>query len=153
MHHAHPGWCLLTDMDHMVPADTLAHLVIRAHDPAAIYRLSRRESTGELIHPHPNSMLMTREKFWNVGGYDEALSGFYGTDGDWRRRCAAAGQVWTLPDELRRHEYAGDSSTRKYLRKQPQDAGKKKVLQARRWDRTWKPRVLSFPYHQEIPSA
>jgi hypothetical protein len=61
--------------------------------------------------------------------------------------------VWTLPDELRRHEYAGDSSTRKYLRKQPQDAGKKAIFAARRTVPNWRPKVLSFPYAQVFPRA
>lgn len=111
-----------------------------------IYRLSRREHTGKAIHPHPNSMLMTRAMFWKVGGYDEELSGHYGTDGDWRRRCAATAKVLTLSDELVRHEYVGDSSTSGYLRKQPQDAGKKAII-ARR-GKGWRPKVLSFPYHE-----
>lgn len=145
MHHAH-GWCLLTDMDHMVPAETAEALTHELHDPHVIYRLLRRESTGARIHPHPNSMLMTRETFWRVGGYDEALSGFYGTDGDWRRRCARTARVRTLAHYLERHEYEGDSSTQNYLRKQPEDAGKKAIL-ARRGP-GWRPRTLSFPFHE-----
>lgn len=147
MHHAAGGWCTLTDMDHMIPAATAARLSGCAHDPGVIYRFARREAAGEMIHPHPNSMFMTREMFWRVGGYDEALSGFYGTDGDWRRRCAATAPVLTLCDEIRRYEHVGDSSTLRYLRKQPQDAGKKLAIAAR--GKHWKPRVLSFPYHEE----
>jgi hypothetical protein len=84
--------------------------------------------------------------FWQVGGYDEALSGHYGTDGDWRRRCAATTNIRTLPYELERHEYEGDSSTTNYLRKQPQDAGKKAIIAKRA--KGWRPRTLSFPYHE-----
>jgi hypothetical protein len=91
-------------------------------------------------------MFMQRSVFWKVGGYDEELSGFYGTDGDWRRRCAATAKILTLSDALERHEHVGDSSTVKYLRKQLQDAGKKAIV-ARRGP-TWRPKVLSFPYHE-----
>lgn len=146
MHHASSGWCLLTDMDHVANGVFLDRVVHRRHDESVIYRLSRREHTGKAIHPHPNSMLMTRAMFWKVGGYDEELSGHYGTDGDWRRRCAATAKVLTLSDELVRHEYVGDSSTSGYLRKQPQDAGKKAII-ARR-GKGWRPKVLSFPYHE-----
>lgn len=151
MHHAHEGWCLLTDMDHMVTEEALRTVLYREHDPEIIYRFNRMEK-GKLIHSHPNSMLMTRATFWKVGGYDERLSGFYGTDGDWRRRCAEAAPIRTLMVALERHEYVGDSSTTRYLRKQPQDAGKKKIIQARRLFKNWRPKVLSFPY-EEIARA
>jgi len=138
------GWCLLTDMDHVVPEQTLRSVMFGLLKERAIYRFTRREANGTRIHPHPNSMLMTRDSFWHVGGYDEALSGHYGTDGDWRRRCAAARPVYTLPCPLERHEYEQDSSTTAYKRKQPEDAGKKAII-ARRGP-GWRPLVLSFPY-------
>lgn len=147
MHHA-TGWCLLTDMDHMVSAETAESLIHGAHSPKVIYRFSRREHTGAAIHPHPNSMLMTSAMFWLVGGYDEALSGHYGTDGDWRRRCAKTAKVLTLADELTRFEYVGDSSTTDYQRKQPEDAGKKRIIAAR--GPNWRPRTLSFEYHEVL---
>lgn len=147
MHHASSGWCLLTDMDHVLTPDAADELVHGEHNPAFIYRLSRREHTGVAIHPHPNTMLLTREMFWKAGGYDEALSGHYGTDGDWRRRLAFTAHVRTLKTEVERHEHVGDSSTTGYKRKQPQDAGKKAII-ARR-GRGWRPKVLSFPYHEE----
>lgn len=145
MYHAH-GWCVLTDMDHMVPEATLRACVFGKLWPNYIYRFTRREWTGESIHPHPNSMLMTATTFWDVGGYDEALSGFYGTDGDWRRRCAAAKRVFTLPCPLERFEYQYDSSTTAYKRKQPEDAGKKAIIAKR--GPGWRPKVLSFPYEE-----
>jgi glycosyltransferase involved in cell wall biosynthesis len=147
MNHA-DGWCVLTDMDHVIPRETLEAVVFGLHDPSVIYRFSRREHDGRKIHPHPNSVLMTREMFWKVGGYDEALSGHYGTDGDWRRRCARTAKIRTLIDELERHEYEQDSSTTHYLRKQPQDAGKKAIIAKR--GKGWKPKTLSFKYHEVV---
>ncbi len=142
------GWCVLTDMDHVITAEVADRLIHGVHDDGIIYRFSRCEHTGEKIHPHPNSMLMTRAMFWKIGGYDEALSGHYGTDGDWRRRCAATAPVRLLPDELVRYEFVGDSSTQAYKRKQPEDAGKKAIIAKR--GRGWRPRVLSFPYHEVL---
>lgn len=139
-------WCLLTDMDHVVPQETLRAIMSSRLSSNVIYRFSRREHTGEVIHPHPNSMLMRHATFWRVGGYDEALSGHYGTDGDWRRRCAATAPVFTLPCHLLRYEYQGDSSTTHYLRKQPEDAGKKAIIAKR--GPGWRPKVLSFPYEE-----
>jgi hypothetical protein len=90
---------------------------------------------------------MTRAMFWRVGGYDETLSGHYGTDGDWRRRCAAAAPMHVLPDELVRHEYVADSSTRRYVRKLPADAAAvRRIVTARRPG--WTPKTLSFPYRE-----
>lgn len=146
-HYALDGWLMLTDMDHVVDAELAASLVDGFYDPGVIHRFSRREHTGAKIHPHPNSMYMTRAMFWKVGGYDEALSGHYGTDGDWRRRCAMTAPVRTLRGELIRHEYVDDSSTTTYKRKQPQDAAKKFIMARRK--KGWRPKVLSFPYHRE----
>jgi hypothetical protein len=145
-HHAADGWLLLTDMDHVVPVTTLTALVYGAHDPSFIYGFSRIEADGARLAPHPNSWFMTRTRFWQVGGYDEALSGHYGTDGDWRRRCALVAPIHIVEDRLIRHEHVGDSSTTHYLRKQPEDAGVKRIVAQRRPG--WRPKVLSFPFHE-----
>jgi hypothetical protein len=145
-HHASDDWLLLTDMDHVVEEEVLHNLIWGTHDPFTIYRFSRRESNGKHIHPHPNSWFMTKRMFWRIGGYDEALSGHYGTDGEYRRRCAATAPVRILNDMLVRHEYEGDSSTTHYLRKQPQDAAVKRMIRAR--GSKWRPRTMTFPYHE-----
>lgn len=143
-HHAADGWLLLTDMDHVVTTETLAAVIHGAHDSNVVYAFSRREHTGAPAAPHSASFLMTRELFWKIGGYDEALSGLYGTDGDWRRRIWAAASIHILPNELVRYEYVADSSTTRYLRKQPQDSEVKQRVAARKPG--WRPKVLSFPY-------
>lgn len=145
-HHARDGWILMTDMDHVIPEDTMDAVQRAVLDPSIIYRFSRREGDGTKIHPHPNSWLMTRAAFWMVGGYDEALSGHYGTDGEYRRRCAATAAVRIVDLELERHEHVGDSSTIRYLRKQPEDAAGRQIVRAR--TSKWRPRTLSFPYHE-----
>ena len=147
-HHAAEGWLVLTDMDHVLPTATLEAIVYGAHAPGTVYAFARHEHTGAPLAPHSASFLLTRELFWRIGGYDEALSGHYGTDGDYRRRVARVAPMALLPDVLVRHEYVGDSSTTRYLRKQPQDAAVKKLIAARRPG--WRPRVLSFPYHEVV---
>jgi hypothetical protein len=144
--HAPNGWCLVTDMDHVIPETTATSVVYGHHEQDIIYGFSRREYTGVPANPHPNSWLMTRQMFWTVGGYDEALSGFYGTDGDWRRRMAAVAPIHILYDRLIRHEYQQDSSTTAYLRKQPQDAAVKGIIAKR--GKGWTPKTLSFPYEE-----
>lgn len=145
-HHAEDGWLLLTDMDHIVMPNVACALIKGSYDPRVIHRFSRKEHTGETIHPHPNSWFMTRKMYWKVGGYDETLSGYYGTDGDYRRRCAATATVEILELQLERHEHVGDSSTRNYLRKQPEDARGKQMMKQR--PPKWRPKTLSFPYEE-----
>lgn len=143
--HAASGWCVLTDIDHVIPQSTAAALVYGRHDPDVIYAFSRIEHTGESIAPHSASFFLTRELFWRIGGYDERLSGHYGSDGDWRRRCASVSPMHLLPDRLIRHEYQQDSSTTRYLRKKPEDTeAVRKIIAARA--PSWSPRTLSFPY-------
>lgn len=147
-HHARQGWLMMTDMDHVLPASTAEALIYGQHDPGTIYGFSRIEHTGATVAPHPNSWFLTRSMFWAVGGYDETLSGHYGTDGDIRRRMAATAPMRILTDRLVRHEYQDDSSTTTYLRKQPEDAEVRRLIAARL--RGWRPKVLSFPY-AEVP--
>lgn len=146
MHHAAEGWCLMTDMDHVVTPAVASNLVAQAHDERCVYRFARRESNGRPIHPHPNSTFLTRAMFWRIGGYDERMSGYYGSDGYWRRRIVAAAKVWTLPDQLVRHEFDEDSSTSHYQRKQPEDAELRKIVRA--FPPRSKPTHLTFPYHE-----
>jgi glycosyl transferase family 2 len=149
-HHADEGWLLLSDMDHVVPPETAEALVLDAHDPKAIYAFARREHTGEEVPPHSASFLLTRKVFWRTGGYDEALSGHYGTDGDFRRRARDVAQMRVLPQALVRHEYVADSSTSRYVRKLPADTqAVARLVDAR--GRDWRPRTLSFPYHEVRP--
>lgn len=145
-HHAADGWLLMTDMDHVVPVETLRALIWGQHDPAVVYAFSRQEHTGETIGPHSASFFLTRRLFWTIGGYDEALSGHYGTDGDWRRRVAAHAPIQILRQPLIRYEYVGDSSTQRYRRKQPEDAAVKQLIAQR--SKAWRPKVLSFPYQE-----
>lgn len=146
-HHAAEGWCLVTDMDHVVPVETMAKCVYGRHDPKVVYAFARREHTGDRIHPHSASFFMTRALFWTVGGYDERYSGVYGTDGLYRRRLAAVAPIRILSDDLVRFEYVGDSSTTRYQRKQPADATRKHAITATIAPGS-PPKVLSFPYQE-----
>lgn len=140
------AWCIATDMDHILPLETAEGLVFGKHDPETIYRFSRQDRTGETIHPHPNSWFMTREMFWRIGGYDEALSGYYGTDREFRQRAASTAPIQILPDRLVREEFVRDASTSAYLRKQPVDLKVQEIISAR--EDGWKPKTLSFPWHK-----
>lgn len=140
------GWCVLTDIDHVVPASTAEALVFGKHDEKAVYAFSRVEHTGDALAPHSASFLMTRAMFWKIGGYDERMSGFYGTDGHYRRRLATVAPIRVLRDRLIRHEYVGDSSTSRYKRKQPEDAALSTLVKT--FPKGSPPKTLSFPYHE-----
>jgi glycosyltransferase involved in cell wall biosynthesis len=145
-HHASDGWCLVTDMDHVVPEATLEALVYGLHDPKVAYAFTRCEHTGPLVNPHSASFFLTRQMFWKVGGYDEALSGHYGTDGTYRRELAKHARIQILKDELVRYEYVADSSS-DLKRKDKADKDVVKKLVAAR-GKSWRPKVLSFPYRE-----
>jgi len=146
-HHATDRWLLLTDMDHVVPEATFQSIAWSVHDPDVVYAFGRREHTGEIIPPHSASFLVARDLFWQIGGYDEALSGHYGTDGVFRREIGRYATICLLTDPLIRYEYVDDASTIRYKRKQPEDARVRTLVAARGPD--WRPRVLSFPYREE----
>lgn len=143
-HHAAEGWCLVTDMDHLVPGETFFACIYGVHNDRIAYAFSRREHTGAEAAPHSASFFLTRELFWRTGGYDETLSGYYGTDGEYRRRLLKVAPMVILTDELVRHEFVEDASTTRYQRKQPEDAAVGRLVAARAPQ--WQPKVLSFPY-------
>lgn len=149
--YADDGWLLLTDMDHVVPAPTLQTVVYGVHDPKVVYAFSRREHTGQAVHPHSASFLMTRAMFWKIGGYDENLVGAYGTDGMYRKRMAQHARVQILTDELIRYEYVNDASVTTYERKtETMRQVKRAKLAALKPNQP--PKTLSFPHHEVLPA-
>lgn len=101
-HEATGPWLLLTDIDHVVSAESLAAiLVLLEHaDSRTAYTFYRvdaphglptRNERGEL-KPHVNTFLLAKAHFWAVGGYDEDFVG-YGTDSYFRGRLKAAGRM------------------------------------------------------------
>ncbi len=144
---AKTDWVLMTDIDHKVPEETMRRIIERKLSDRKVYRFSRVDAPDLTPYkPHPNSWLMTSAMFDKIGGYDERFSGFYGTDGLYRRRLLSTAPVKVLTDHLVRYEYVADSSTSRYGRKEPQDA-KAKTLAAS-FPRGSKPKTLSFAYHE-----
>lgn len=154
--HASHGWVLLTDIDHLVPRATFETILNRQLDKWSVYRFNR--TTLESLDPwhetpykpHPNSWLMTRQMYDQVGGYDERFAGFYGTDAEFRDRLSAHARIEILGAALTRvpRETIPDASTTTYLRKQPEDAiGIPRIKAERALIANWKPLRLTFPYH------
>lgn len=86
-HEAQSPWLLLTDIDHVVPAATLAVVLDKDKDRSLVYSFPRvKFESGEEREPHPNSYLMTKELYWAIGGHDEDYKGIYGKDFLFRQR-------------------------------------------------------------------
>lgn len=157
-------WVLLTDIDHALPVETLTTLTTMDLDRDCVYRLARvdaprlwpyRLSECPPYKVHPNTWIMTREMYDRVGGYDETLSGLYGTDAEFRERVqSSARSVVMLPDVMVRYPRTvlPDASTTIYTRKN--DPVNDAELRRRREERSqmagWRPRRLTFPYEEIV---
>jgi hypothetical protein len=153
--HAENNWVLLTDIDHMVPSKTWASLLLRDWDPAKVYQFSRVSAPEMTAYKmHPNSWFMTRDMYERIGGYDERLAGYYGTDGDFRDRVRInAKEIVMLKDVLIRvpRTHIPDASTTTYLRKQPIDKEMRAIKDARDAIKGWQTERYRFPYHKVSP--
>lgn len=143
-------WLLLTDMDHVVPLDTWRALMDGKLSKKRVYRFGRVSMPDLAPYKlHPNSWALTRDMFWAIGGYDEALAGNYGTDGDFLVRTRrVVGEPEQLDAVLIRYprEVIPDASTTTLTRKSLEDKVRvNKLIAARKSVPDWKPRHFSFP--------
>lgn len=113
------GWLLMTDIDHLLMPDQALCLAEKALDPARHYTFART-SLPELApyKPHPNSFLVTRAAYWEVGGYDEDYCGSYGGDGRFTSQLSALVPEEALHVKLVRvpREVQPDASTTEWPR-------------------------------------
>lgn len=147
---ARTQWVLLTDMDHVVPRATWERLMGEKLNKHTVYRFGRVSAPNmEPYKPHPNSWAMTAKKYWQIGGYDEALAGNYGTDGDFLTRArAVAGEPIELPEALVRYprEVVPDASTTTLERKSLEDKVRiSNIIKARKAHPDWRPLHFNFP--------
>lgn len=160
---AQTEWRIMTDIDHIVPEETLRYVMNEALDVQRAHRFSRMTLTSPTdftqVTPyklHPDSWMMTKDAFEKVGGYDERYAGNYGSSGEFTGRVEAKlGKAVQLHVPLWRvgRETVPDASTPKEIdgvltRKQPRDrAG---MIEARR--RVTKeggpPRRLTLPWER-----
>jgi hypothetical protein len=148
-------WVLLTDIDHVLPVETLAVLLTEKLDVNHVYRFSREDAPDRTPYkPHPNTWFLTRKMFDRIGGYDERFSGFYGTDADFRERVhQRAHAVVMRPEVLIRYprEVIADASTTTYGRKEPQDhENVRRIRDERAALGEWRPLRLTFPYEEVV---
>lgn len=170
-HVARAKWLLMTDMDHVVPRETLDEVLRRLPvlgprdvltfgrvdaPPTLTWKASHwpefprtRRDDGSL-KPHVNSFVVAKRHYWKVGGYDEDLCGIYGTDKDFRQRLFRLNPARHLehaPLIRVGRETIADASTRGVDRKLPGRATLKKAA-VRRKLQPGKATTLNFPWEK-----
>jgi len=73
-------WVIASDIDHLLQSEGLSQILSMSKDLRSVYFFSRRREDGSPRNPHPNSFLVSKKMFWEVGGYDEDFCGHYGHD-------------------------------------------------------------------------
>lgn len=146
-------WVMLTDIDHVMPVPTLRRLLEGPFDPQCAYRFVRIDAPKMTPYkPHPNTWFLTRALFDQIGGYDERFSGFYGTDGEFRRRVSTtARKIVILDAPMIRYprEVIADASTTTYTRKEKRDKlNVRRIINERASIPHWRPLRLTFPYRR-----
>lgn len=168
-------WLLMTDMDHVVPADTMRALLdcIECCDvlQQRFFVFQRRDApAGEPwksdhwstmkktvnaagdLKPHVNSFAMPRWLYWHIGGYDEDYCGIYGTDKRWRERMHGAAFPVQIDYPLIRvgREVIPDASTRDVVRKEESRHHLKKAVERRKRERGEEGviKTLQFPWER-----
>jgi len=92
---ADDGWCVVTDIDHIVVPAQLNALFDLSPDSANFYTFARRrirELQVADFKRHPNSWFLTKELYWKSGGFDEDFAGHYGSDSVFRTALRQAGK-------------------------------------------------------------
>lgn len=165
---ADTDWLLMTDIDHVLPVETLRRLLDGDLDERCAYRFARVDAPRPWPYvlaecspykPHNDTWLMTRDLFFhpNVYGYDERLSGCYGTSGEFKDRVFATARAHVmLPNHMIRYprEIIADASTPPsvYTRKgdPKNDADLKKRKESRDKIADWKPLHGLTPWVQVV---
>jgi hypothetical protein len=119
------GWCLLTDIDHVLlreDAESLAGLFKDVGKLTDIfYTMQRRWADGRPLHPHPNSYILQRSLYWQTGGTDEDFSGWWGAgESAFRKSLMTCAQPHELKSVYLTHfgrDDIPDASTREWGRK------------------------------------
>ncbi len=95
------AWLLLTDVDHIVPSATLQYLIDAPLNGNIVYTFGRVSPSGEVMKSHPDSWLIHRTLWKEIGGWDERYRGYYGQNGNiWRRIRWHAGEPHEVPVHL-----------------------------------------------------
>lgn len=173
-HVAVAPWLLMTDMDHVVSATVLAEIFRllpgltvnevltfgRVDAPLTLTwkadhwtEFARSARPDGSLKPHVNSFVVSRERYWALGGYDEDFEG-YGTDSQFRRRlfgsASATHHLDYAPLIRVDREVIPDASTTHYDRKKQHCDVKATKLKKLLAGRAGKPTSLAFDWEKVI---
>lgn len=78
-HEAKHPWLFLLDIDRQVPLATLNSLLELTATPDQWFLFSSRNAlTNATLTRHHDTFLMSRDFYWEMGGFDENFAGYYG---------------------------------------------------------------------------
>lgn len=102
-HIAEPGWVFSTDMDHVIPVDSIKRLLSMELNTACYYVPMRYEAVGKKgkvpMKRHTDTFIMTKDLYWKAGGMDEDFAGWYGLSTTmFRRQLNEISARWTLDE-------------------------------------------------------
>lgn len=154
-------WLFMTDMDHVLPLTTLEYVLSQPLSEKYAYMFARVEHfDGRPVRdkkgapkPHPNTYLMTRQMYWDVGGYDEYFRGLYGTDGMFNHRLSQRYTIRLLnkhPIERVTRDEVRDADTLTLKRKE--DRPKDFLVQAKKRkaaDPEWANQIMLLNFEWE----
>jgi hypothetical protein len=87
-HVAKTPWVLCADIDHVVTKDALtAILQLDLTDHNVAYTFQRKKKNGEFGCLATINILMSRDKYFEIGGHDEDFSGHYGREETFFSKC------------------------------------------------------------------
>ena len=107
-----------SDIDHRPTEETLSAFLKQPAKRGEALTFRRQTETGMEIHRHTDTFLMSKADYWEVGGYDESLSGAYGSNAQDFINRASDSLVFT-PSEMvieTNLQLASDSGSRSVKR-------------------------------------
>ncbi len=160
VHYSKYDWLMMTDMDHVVPAETWEYLLkgIKAGtiSKEKVHTFNRVDAPEfEPYKPHPHTWFFHKSVWEKFGGYDERFSGHYGMDFLARERLQEFTCLHLLPCSVIRYprEVIADASTTCYQRKMPSDRRfVKELRQKLKADGSYfKPKTMTFVHEKVYP--
>lgn len=80
-----PGWGLWTDIDMVFPLQDMRKILDLDVDKNKYYTFERVKMPERSSYKyHCNTVMLTKDAYWAVGGYDERFCGTYGGDGPFK---------------------------------------------------------------------
>lgn len=140
-------WLFVSDIDHVLPAESLRR-ILDAPRPMKFRRLDAPDLEPKMKngqeHPHPNTFLIPRAQYRQERGYDEALNGLYGTDGEFVRKLGPL-PASDIPIIRYAREVIADASTATIDRDGYRDKARQRAICKEKQAKNLPPDILTVP--------